>query len=58
MRPKALMILGSFVGVFAAAMDVAGLHSSVLLLAAGALFGKGYGVWETRAALSEAEEGR
>lgn len=51
MKPWALMTLGSAVGVTSVAIAVlardAG-HIAVLLFAAGALFGKGYGVWEER----------
>lgn len=52
MNPKALMITGALVGVIATtASFVASVPAAsvvVAVWAAGALFGKGYGVWEER----------
>lgn len=52
MTPRWLMIMGAVSGAFALALSVAGAQPSsqtmVLVFASGALFGKGYGVWEAR----------
>lgn len=51
MKPSALMMLGASLGVFAlvvTAMAEDAAVFSVLLFASGAIFGKGYGVWEER----------
>lgn len=51
MRPMFLMILGSVIGIpLSAAMAVFPevVNLPLVLFAAGALLGKGYGVWEER----------
>jgi len=51
MKPGTLMSMGAFIGVFCLALSFIGQPSSqtiVLVFAAGAIFGKGYGVWEER----------
>lgn len=56
MSPRALMILGATTGLFALALSFIGTPTSgtvVFIFAGGAVFGKGYGVWEERAGRSE-----
>lgn len=48
MSTKVLMILGASVGLIALVADAFGIHLSILALAGGALFGKGYGIYEER----------
>ncbi len=49
MTAKALMILGATAGVVGAvASIVSPIGATVMLFVAGALFGKGYGVWEKK----------
>jgi hypothetical protein len=49
MTPKQLMTLGISAAVVAAMAEYAAPQSAVVMLfAAGALFGKGYGIWEER----------
>lgn len=49
MKPGSLMLLGAVSAAVAAAVVVSGrVDGGVMLFAAGALFGKGYGVWEER----------
>lgn len=51
MSPKALMAMGGSIGVFCLALSFIGNPTSgtiVMVFAAGAIFGKGYGVWEER----------
>lgn len=53
MRPASLMIVGATVGIFQLFLaSLLPLQSqadfTVLVFAAGALFGKGYGIWEAR----------
>ncbi|MCD1266902.1 hypothetical protein B5M44_22025 [Shinella sumterensis] len=51
MKPGTLMSMGASVGGFCLALSFIGQPSSqtiVLVFAAGAIFGKGYGVWEER----------
>ncbi len=55
MKPRNMMILGAAIGVpIAVISSIANIDlpsPAVLMFAAGALFGKGYGVWECRQAL-------
>lgn len=48
MRPNGYMWLGLFVSVASIAIEMAGADIGWILFAGGALFGKGYGVWEER----------
>lgn len=53
MRPASLMVVGATVGIFQLFLaSLLPLQSqadfTVLVFAAGALFGKGYGIWEAR----------
>ena len=50
MKPGAMMRLGVFAGLTAIFVDAVLPNPSVVVVAfaAGALFGKGYGVWEAR----------
>jgi hypothetical protein len=50
MKPGSIMWLGAFVGLLAMVADALIAEPSVALLAfaGGALFGKGYGIWEAR----------
>lgn len=51
MTPRSLMISGAIGGLFALALSLIGTPTSgsvVMVFACGALFGKGYGVWEER----------
>lgn len=50
MRPNSLMILGAFIGASIFLIDVLSNPLSVSFAAfcGGALFGKGYGIWEAR----------
>lgn len=51
MSPKALMWLGVMCGTLFGAGELVGtmdLPASIFVFAAGALFGKGYGIWEER----------
>lgn len=49
MTPGSLMWLGFICAMAALALDVAGLSTAIVLaFGAGAVFGKGYGVWEER----------
>lgn len=52
MKPRTLMIMGASVGIFAAALSTVATPTTgtiVFVFMSGALFGKGYGVWEQRA---------
>ena len=55
MKPHNLMILGVTIGVpiaiISSMANVEFPSPAVLMFAVGALFGKGYGVWERRQAL-------
>lgn len=42
------MALGGAIGFFGIVATILGRPEPILLFAAGALFGKGYGVWEER----------
>ena len=59
MKPRGLMLLGVAIGIPIAVVssmtNIDFPSPAVLMFAAGALFGKGYGVWECRAALRERE---
>ncbi|MFP5078250.1 hypothetical protein ACLE20_13160 [Rhizobium sp. YIM 134829] len=49
MNPAGLMLIGAavgIVGIIASALSQTDV--SVMLFAAGALFGKGYGIWEVK----------
>lgn len=49
MTPKTYMVLGAVAAIVSALMSIGSdIDASVMLFAAGALFGKGYGVWEER----------
>lgn len=52
MTPRSLMIVGATTGVFSLFLAVLGAQPTsgtvVVVFIAGALFGKGYGVWEER----------
>ena len=51
MTPRALMIVGSSTGAFAVLMSLMADPTAgtiVMVFACGAVFGKGYGVWEER----------
>lgn len=51
MTPRALMVVGASAGAFAALMSLIADPTSgtiVMVFACGAVFGKGYGVWEER----------
>lgn len=48
MTPKSLMILGAVVAIIAFSSGLLGTDTLALSFAAGAMFGKGYGVWEER----------
>lgn len=52
MKPGVLMSMGAFIGIFCLALSFIANPTSgtiVMVFAAGAIFGKGYGVWEERA---------
>ncbi|PYE89656.1 hypothetical protein C7477_103164 [Phyllobacterium leguminum] len=48
MTPRFYMIFGACAGLVCLVADWGGASVPVTLFAAGALFGKGYGVWEER----------
>ena len=51
MSPKRLMIVGITSGIAISILDMGGFHmlnNIVVAFASGALFGKGYGIWEVR----------
>lgn len=52
MSPRALMIVGALSGLFALTLSVLGAVPTggtvIAIFASGAIFGKGYGVWEER----------
>ncbi|GAA4180513.1 hypothetical protein [Shinella granuli] len=55
MKPGALMMLGAFAAFVAIAASLLGRADggiAVLIFAGGAVFGKGYGVWEERGSRS------
>lgn len=56
MTAKSLMILGALVGTVAMLLDINGIHTGIVLFAGGALFGKGYGIWENRALAADSGE--
>ncbi len=60
MKPHNLMILGASIGApIAIISSVASIDfpsPAVIMFAAGALFGKGYGIWEARQALKGRDE--
>jgi hypothetical protein len=43
-----LMLLGAACGLTGVVMSIAGHDAAILIFAGGALFGKGYGIWEER----------
>lgn len=56
MTTKRLMIVGAFGGFVSAIMEITGHDASMIAFACGALFGKGYGIWEERAARAHMEK--
>lgn len=57
MSPRGYMLLGAFAGIVSAAFSFSSAgFNPVLIFAAGALFGKGYGVWEERGRAALREE--
>lgn len=51
MSPKASMLIGASAGAFSLVLSFIGEPTSgtiVMVFAAGALFGKGYGIWKER----------
>jgi len=47
MEPKHSMIVGASIGLLGIAIEiVTGQSLSVMVFVAGAVFGKGYGIWE------------
>lgn len=51
MKPKTLMIIGALVGIVAAVLSTIATPTTGTIMVAfisGAVFGKGYGVWEER----------
>lgn len=51
MKPKALMILGAFAGIVAAVLSTIATPTTgtiFVVFVSGAVFGKGYGIWEER----------
>ena len=58
MKPKSLMLIGAAAGITAGVISIFWADTgsfTVLAFAGGSLFGKGYGVWETREALRAKE---
>ena len=58
MSPKSLMTLGAFVAAVSVAISfvfIAGPFT-IMAFAGGALFGKGYGIWEERQRVKEGRE--
>lgn len=55
MTPRFYMIFGACAGLICLIADWDGASVPVLLFAAGALFGKGYGAWEERSTAARAE---
>lgn len=51
MKPRGLMMLGAFVGISIGLIDLLSNPVAVSFAAfcGGAVFGKGYGIWEARA---------
>lgn len=60
MTPRLLMILGITIFLITSGLWIVyGLNlSPILPFVAGAVFGKGYGVWETRSNTKRTENGR
>jgi hypothetical protein len=48
MNPGGMMILGAMCFVAGLAVSISGQDATVICFASGALFGKGYGIWEER----------
>lgn len=55
MKPGSLMIFGASAGVVGgiASLASASYDATVMIFAAGCLFGKGYAIWEARTALRD-----
>lgn len=60
MRPRSLMIIGSLVAIVTVGLSFIAIPTAGTVFmgfAAGAVFGKGYGVWEERRSALERSEG-
>lgn len=60
MTPRILMIIGSIVAIITTGLSFIAIPTAgtvFMAFAAGAVFGKGYGVWEERRAALERSEG-
>lgn len=60
MAPRSLMIIGSLVAIVTIGLSFIAIPTAGTVFmgfAAGAVFGKGYGVWEERRAALERREG-